>query len=305
MRIGLPDLVSNSYFPAIAAVELGYMKDEGLDMELELLFPVTDAAHALRDGRLDFLAGAAHAPLVAFPDWQGAKLLGALSHNMYWFLVVRTDLDVAYGDLAALHDLYIGAAPGVDLGLRDLFRQHGVDIDAKNIRIAPVPGTDSPSVSFGVTAAEALAAGRIDAFWANGMGTQVAVERGAGKVIVDARRDGEPGSAITFSALMTTEALIEREPETAAAALRALVRAQKALTADPSLATGIGEKLFPPMEATLIAQLVERDAPFYDATISEAAVAGMNDFARRSDLLHSEVEYDRVVATQFSSLWNA
>ena len=36
MRIAVPDLISNSYFPAVAAVELGFFKAEGLDAELEL-----------------------------------------------------------------------------------------------------------------------------------------------------------------------------------------------------------------------------------------------------------------------------
>ena len=303
MHIGIPDLVSNSYFPAIAAVELGFMRDEGLDIELELLFPVTDAAHALRDGRLDFVGGAAHAPLVAFPEWKGAKLVAALSQNMYWFLVVRADLDVKYGDLAALHDISIGAAPGVDVGLRELFVQSCVDIASSNIQIAPVPGTDSASVSFGVTAAEALAAGRIDAFWANGMGTKVAVQNGVGKVIVDARRDGAPGSTFTFPALMTTDALIQRKPETVAGAVRAVVHAQLALRQNPELAIEIGKRLFPPMEATLIAPIIERDLPFYDATISESAVVGLNDFAHRVGLLNTEVGYDQVVARQFAPLW--
>ena len=40
MKIAIPDLVSNSYFPAVAAVDLGFFKEEGLDMELELIFPV-------------------------------------------------------------------------------------------------------------------------------------------------------------------------------------------------------------------------------------------------------------------------
>ena len=49
MRIGVPDLISNSYFPAIAAVDLGAFKAEGLDAEVELLFPVPKAMEALRD----------------------------------------------------------------------------------------------------------------------------------------------------------------------------------------------------------------------------------------------------------------
>ncbi len=30
MKIAVPDLVTNSYFPAIAAVELGFFQQEGL-----------------------------------------------------------------------------------------------------------------------------------------------------------------------------------------------------------------------------------------------------------------------------------
>ncbi len=40
MRIAVPDLVSNSYFPAVAAVELGFFAAEGLEAELQLIFPV-------------------------------------------------------------------------------------------------------------------------------------------------------------------------------------------------------------------------------------------------------------------------
>src|SRR5919202_5593259 len=114
LRVAVPDLISNSYFPAVAAVELGFFKAEGLDAELELIFPVPDTMAALRDGRLDFVAGAAHATLTAFPDWNGAKLLAALAQRMYWLLVVRSDLAVQRGDLSRLEGLRIGAAPGPD-----------------------------------------------------------------------------------------------------------------------------------------------------------------------------------------------
>ena len=32
MKIAVPDVISNSYFPAAAAVELGFFKQEGFDM---------------------------------------------------------------------------------------------------------------------------------------------------------------------------------------------------------------------------------------------------------------------------------
>ena len=51
MKVVIPDLVSNSYFPAIAAVEMGFFKEEGLDAELELIYPVQKCYEALRDGK--------------------------------------------------------------------------------------------------------------------------------------------------------------------------------------------------------------------------------------------------------------
>ena len=43
LRIAVPDLISNSYFPAIAAVELGKFKEQGFDASIELIFPVNGA----------------------------------------------------------------------------------------------------------------------------------------------------------------------------------------------------------------------------------------------------------------------
>ena len=43
MKLAVPDLISNSYFPAIAAVELGCFKREGLDVTLELIVPIEHA----------------------------------------------------------------------------------------------------------------------------------------------------------------------------------------------------------------------------------------------------------------------
>ena len=157
MKIAVPDLISNSYLPAPAAVELGFFEKEGLDMTYELIFPVDDANKALRDGTVDFVGGSAHSTLAGFPEWEGAKLVCALSQGMYWFLVARKDLNIALGDAQALKGLNIGAAPWVDLGLRALLKEEGIDPD-KDVNIAPIPGTVVPGVSFGVTAAAALEA---------------------------------------------------------------------------------------------------------------------------------------------------
>ncbi|HLH23971.1 MAG TPA: ABC transporter substrate-binding protein [Chloroflexota bacterium] len=304
MRIAIPDMISNSYFPIIAAADLGFMKEEGVDATVELLFPVPKTMAALRDGELDFVAGAAHATLQAFTDWQGAKLLAALAQRMYWLLVLRADLGAKRGDLQAVRGLRIGAAPGPDLGLVRLLAEVGID-PARDVQIGPVPGTSEASVSFGVTAAKALEEGRLDGFWANAMGAEVAVRRGVGTVVLDVRRGEGPeaGWWYTFPAFVTTDRLIQEQPEVVAGAVRALVKAQHALREDPSRATEVARHRFPAMETDLIADLIRRDLPYYDATISERMVSSLNQFAEHMGLLSHPVPYDQVVATRFSHLW--
>ncbi len=304
MRLAVPDLVSNSYFPAVAAVELGAFREQGLDVELEMVFPIGKAMESLRDGQIDFVAGPAHATLSAFPGWQGAKLLAALSQHTFWVLVVRSTLGVKPGDVAALKGLRIGAAPGPDAALRRLLAEEGVDPD-QDVLVAPVPGSGEPGVSFGVHAAKALEDGTIDGFWANAMGAEVAVRSGVGGVVLDPRRGIGPTAArdYTFAALVTTDRLIEETPATAEAAVRAIVSAQRALQADPSQAAGVGQRLFPPDEAALTEDLVRRDAPYYPATISPESVASLNRFCRDLGRLPEDVAYDQVVATRFAHLW--
>ena len=89
----------------------------------------------------------------------------------------------------------------------------------------------------------------------------------------------------------------------AEAALRALIDAQAELRADVSKATIVGGKRFPPRETELIAQIVARDLPYYDAAISEKSIAGVADFARDVGILNKNVEYGDIVATQFLPLW--
>ena len=297
MKLAIPDLISNSYFPALAAAELGFFEREGLDVSAELIFPVDRAYEALRDGAVDFVGGAAHGALAAFTEWRGVKLIGALSQGMYWFLVMRRELGIARGDLAALRGRRIGAAPWVEMGLRGLLTAAGLEPRRNDIRIGPVPGATGASINFGLTAAQALQRGEIDGFWANGMATEIAVTGGFGTIVLDVRRGDGPAGCFDY----TMPVLAMRDPqddqsiEIAALALRALVATQQALKADVSLASEVGKKRFPDREAGLIAQIAERDLPFYTAEISEHSFNAINEFARHMSILDEGLPYSDVV----------
>jgi len=306
MRLVVPDLISNSYFPVIAAADLGFFARAGLHVEVELLFPVSAAYEALRNGEADFVGGSAHSALAAFPDFRGARLLAAQAQGMYWFLVMHKDLSARRGDLECVKGRTIGAAPWVEMGLRALLTSAGIDLAADQVNIVPVPGSQGAGVNFGVTAARALEERRIDGFWANGMGTEVAVRRGVGTVVLDVRRGDGPRGCFdyTFSALATSQRLLDENPGAAAAAVRALMAAQVALANDPVSATQVGRKRFPADEAALIAELIRRDVPYYDASITRQAVTGMCAFARSLGLLTGEPRYEDIVATECAPLWD-
>jgi NitT/TauT family transport system substrate-binding protein len=305
MKLAIPDMISNSYFPAVAAIELGFFKREGLDVSLELIFPVDKAYAALRDGAVDFVGGSAHSALAAFPEWNGVKLLCAQGQGMYWFLVMHADFKAKRGDVSVIKGKRIGAAPWVDMGLRGLLAASGIDLVRDQVKIAPVPGAMGAGVNFGVTAAKALEDRKIDGFWANGMGAEVAVRRGVGTIVIDVRRGDGPKECFnyTMASIATTGRLIAEKPDAAAAAVRAIVNTQKALKADYTRATDVGRKLFPPSEAELLAELIRRDLPYYDASISPDFVAAMNHFARNAGILKGSPSYETVVAPQFTSLW--
>jgi len=305
MKLAVPDMISNSYFPAVAAAELGFFKQEGLDVELELLFPVDKAYAALRDGTVDFVAGSAHSALAAFPEWQGAKLICAQAQGMYWFLVMHKDLGVKRGDIAGVKGRSIGAAPWVEMGLRRLLIEAGIDLVRDGVTIAPVPGALGASVNF--RRHRRQGAGSAQDRWLLG---QWHGHRGRGAArhrhgcARRPRGDGPKACLQLHHGLDRRDRPPDRAlAELAAAAVRAIVKTQAALKKDVSLAIDVGRKLFPPAEAELIAELIRRDLPYYDPKITPEFVTDMNRFARDIGILKGEVPYEGVVATQFVQLW--
>jgi NitT/TauT family transport system substrate-binding protein len=305
-RLSVADLDSPSYFVATAAVELGCFEEEGIDVELERVFGAKTGPERLRDGTLHFFGGPAYAATRAFPAWKGAKLLCALSQYSYWFMAVRADLDIKRGDLDAIKGLRIASSMEAPvLGLRYLLAQSNIDLERDKVQIIPSPPSKNEHLK-SRSGADAIEQGIADAFWGNGMRVAIGEKLGIAKLHLDLRRgDGPPGARwYNFAALTTSERLVSEHPDVAAGAVRAIVKAQKALRANPSLAAEIGERLFPTEAAALIAGLIARDAPFYNAAIQPEAIEGLNKFAKGNGLISESVPYDRLVAGQFRYLWD-
>ena len=305
-RIWVPDLDSPSYFVAVAAVDLGLFKQEGVDVEF--VYKATDGPELMRDGKLEFIGGPAYAATRAFPGWKGVKLLCALSQYSYWFLALRSDINAKRGDLSALKGLRISAAESwPKMSLRYMLVDAGLDLERDNIRIVPPPPAYGDKGYQARNGVDSITQNTADAFWGNGMRLALGESLGIAKLHIDLRRGDGPPSAryYNFPALTASQQFIDKHPDAAAASVRAIVKAQKILKADPSIATEVGKRLFPADEAELIAGLIARDAPFYDAEISRAAVDGLMKFAKGAGLINQAVPYEELVATQLSPLWRA
>lgn len=307
MKLAVPDMVSNSYFPAEAAIVLGVFEEFGLDVSLELIFPVDAAYQALRDGAIDIVAGSAHSALSAFPRFEGVRLLCAQSQGMYWFLIMRSDLKIERGDVTGVKGRKIGAAPWVEMGLRRLLEESGIDIEKDQVDIAPVPVLPGAGSNFGLNAARALEEGVIDGFWANGMGAEIAMRDGTGSLVLDARRGDGPASAFNFTmaSIAMRQDAIEKNTDVARSVTKAIIATQSQLKENPHIAAQVGEKIFPPREAGLIVELVTRDLPYYSPAIEPAFISGMSRFCRDVGILDCDLAHEDVIATQTQDLWRS
>jgi NitT/TauT family transport system substrate-binding protein len=303
LRIAVPDFVSSTHIALIAAKELGIFRGEGQEVDI-VHIQLMQGLESLRDGAVDFCSGAAHAPLLIFPEWRGVKLVAALMQGMHWILVMRSGL-AKRGEINAVKGRKIAADRGPDLVFRYLLSCSGIDIQRDQVEIGPL-ATENPNVSFGVAAARALADGKVDGLWANALGCELATNLGMGSVVIDTRRGDCPIGTenYSFAALATTESDIAGNPERIEAVIRAIARTQGMIRQEPRRVAEVTRKLFPSTEAELMNQILVRDAEFYRPTISLEAITEMNRFATASGLLSHPVPYEQVVATQFRSLWS-
>jgi len=238
MRITVADAISPSYFVAIAAVQLGFFKEEGVDMEF--VFPPADPSQALREGVVDFYGGSPYTGLHAFPGWRGGAVLCALSHYTYWFLAVRSDLKCERGDVSAVKGLRLSASVLPGLTMKRLLQEAGIDFQRDNVRIVASPRRTSQNWAW--DGVDAIEQGVADGYWGNGLRADLGVKRGIAKILLDVRRgDGPPAARHwTFPALVTTERLLEEHPDIAAGAVQAIVKTQQAPRAEPQLAAKAG-----------------------------------------------------------------
>src|SRR6266478_8012280 len=130
----------------------------------------------------------------------------------------------------------------------------GIDLERDNVRIVPPPPPYGDKGFMARNGVDSIIQNTADAYWGNGMRVAIGERLGIAKLHLDLRRgDGPPGARhYNFAALTAHERITSEHREVAAGAIRAIVKAQKTLKADPSISTEVGQRLFPADEAELI-----------------------------------------------------
>ena len=213
---------------------------------------------------------------------------------MYSFLVLHADLQQKRGDLDVVKGHSIRGGPGSNGAAALMLVEAGIDLERDGVKIAPVPGAMGAGVNFGVTAAKALEERRSTASGrtAPPSGNCAASARWCSTCAAATRP--KPCFNYTMASIATTRALA-RSP-TPRRPRSALSPGPRGAQANVTLAAKVGQKLFPPPQAELIVELIRRDLPYYDPTISRDFVAGMNRFARDLGILQGDVPYEQIVA---------
>ena len=285
-------MISPSYFVAEAAVELGFFKAEGLDVSLELVFPVDKAYAALRDGAVDFVGGSAHAALAAFPNFRGVKLICAQAQGMYWFLVMHADTRASAAISHVVKGRSIGAAPWVDMGLRGAVARGGHRLEARQRQHRAGAGCRAHAGrdrEFRRRCGEgARRAARSTASGPTAWAPRSRCARGVGSIVLDVRRGDGPKPCFNYTAatIAATDALIARAPDVAAAAVRAIVKTQAALKADVARAAEVGQQIISPTRG----RADRRPDPPRPALLRRHAVAR---FRRRHDAIRARARHPR------------
>lgn len=246
--------VSFAFLPVYVAEQMGYFREEGVNMksmtaqsaQAALAAVTTGAAHYYLSTPVAAARSAAQgAPLTNCGSLMNQNptnivLSGATAKKFNLpadpsKLSIEARVKMLQGLRLAAHTA--GSSP--DQTLRFMLRQAGMDPE-KDVQILPIAG--SPILA-------ALQQGRIDGFAFSSPLADTAVQKqGAYKLISLARGDYKPLADMVSISMVCSKDWVEKDTEAAAATMRAITRAMKLMKDNPQAAKAAAKKAFPNLE---------------------------------------------------------
>ncbi|HSV78466.1 MAG TPA: ABC transporter substrate-binding protein [Ramlibacter sp.] len=244
---------SFAFLPMYVAEHMGYFAAEGVNLKTVNANSAQAALAAVANGTSAYYLAAPVAG--ARSAAQGARILncGALMTQNPTNIVISAAVAKKHGitepakltmeqRIGLLKGLRLAAhTPGSspDLTLRYLLQRSGIDAE-RDVQILPI-------VQGAILAA--LERDRIDGFaYSSPLADAAAVQYGAKKMISLASGEYQPLAGQLSISLVCNRDWVEKQPEAAAAVLRAIWRGMKLMKSDPAKAREAARKAFPNLE---------------------------------------------------------
>jgi NitT/TauT family transport system substrate-binding protein len=215
--------VGITYLPMILAKQLGYFKEEGLDVTIAAFSGGSKALEALMGGSTDMVAGAYSNTLTMAVKGQKLVVFAAQVSCPGWiFGVTKKNVDIK--SPADLKGKRIGvSAPGSSTHMVVNYILHKNGVKSEDVSIIGV-GQAAGAVA-------AIRTGQIDALIVNDPVATILTESGDMRALAEMRTEqGNKqvfGSDYPESSLYTTKAFIDKNPRTIQAVANAIVKAER------------------------------------------------------------------------------
>ncbi len=291
-----------SFASVWVAKELGYFKDEGLDVTLVVSQSGKASASALIGGSVEATtAGFDTALQLTDVGVPAQHLVGILMSSSY-IIVGKAGGGLPKNDPKAVAQALKGKRFGVastgstgDTITRGFLKEFGTNADELTF----------VDVGVGATALAALKTGAVDAIISYEPDLSAILKSGAGEVIFDLRTTTAEAkySKLPTSTLEATAAWIKKNPEAAAALVRAVDKGNVVMRTKPDVALPVLKKLYPDLSPDVVEAMYRASAPQFTSVISEDVYQRSAQIFMDAGLIKKIAPYQSAVAVDFAKYW--
>ena len=295
-RATLATAMAISYVPSRAAVDFGWFKAEGLDLDIKVIVGGNDAIQGLASGTLEF-GESSHAQFLAAVSKD--LPIVAIGLNSYGFLgkLIAAPRHAKLSNLEDFKGKRIGIQVGT--GVHTVFlmalernRFNPADFTITNIRVNDMPAA-MQSDTFDAVLAWDPAALRI-------------VQSGRGKEVISASKFEDLADVTYPFMILTTQKMIRERPQTVQRYLNGFQRGQRFVMQDRKGAVAVYRKYLPAQVAEKMSD-AELEAQIYGASRFDRLAPNerdLNDLKRTAEFLVREKKLQKVpdleTATNFT-----
>ncbi len=291
-----------SLIPMFIAQDLGFFADEGIEAKILETHGGSQTNSALLSGDASVISTNFANPLLLAQQGKSVKSICGIEMNSVYAIVVRPDMNVPVDDIPAL----VKQLKGKRLGVASL----GSGADTVASAFLGDNGLSSDdiikvAVGSGGTAIAAMKARGVDAMVSFEPDLTQVVNSGVGKIAIDLRntKTGTPYSKLPATSVQATAEWIKKEPETAAAVVRAIVRVNKMLQTDEAKSVAALQKRFPTLDAKVVAGMYAGERILFKSAIDKEQFEFASDILQKIKIIEKKAAYEQVVATEFAPLW--